>query len=296
MTAAIARPRIAALAAASALALTATLAAAPAAHADVADVWTTYPNITACKADLLNLNNICYGLQNGQAIGLVDVAMAVDELDQSLGIDYNDENTLPAPESATNPVVEVWNNTPDYTFLAPGTSLYTDGEDGQTIYDIPPGQDLTGPAVDADGAQSHYKVTIVGHSLGAALSLIDPVYLPVALPNPTPFYPPRVGPARPDRPPCRVTVSSRSQESLRLCCLPRNRDLSRDHWLSGGLCRIGRCGGCREERWVCKDRGASGWWPQSGFGPSPWRGWRRHPRTRTPPSRSSATARRCRER
>jgi hypothetical protein len=48
-----------------------------------------------------------------RAIGLIDARLAIDELDQRLGVYYDDENVLPAPEGPGNPVVEVWNNTPD---------------------------------------------------------------------------------------------------------------------------------------------------------------------------------------
>jgi len=130
------------------------------ARADVVDLWTTYPGISACKADLLHLNDFCYGLADGQAVGLVDAAVTVDELDQTLGVAYDDENTVPAPESADNPVVEVWNNTGDYTFLAAGTSLAADASDGATIYDVPPYTDLRGPAVDADAANATTSLSL----------------------------------------------------------------------------------------------------------------------------------------
>ena len=78
----------------------------------------------------MSLVSYCYDLQDGTALGLIDASFAVDELDQSLGIDYDDENVLPAPEGPSNPVVEVWNNTNDYTFLAAGASLYNDAVTG----------------------------------------------------------------------------------------------------------------------------------------------------------------------
>jgi len=120
--------------------------AAPA-SADTVDVWSTYPSMSACKGDLLN--DYCFGLQDGQAIGLIDATVTVDEVDQSTSILYDDENVLPAPEGPTNPVVEVWNNTSLLTFIAPGTSASADFTGGVPVYFIPPGADLTGPAVDA---------------------------------------------------------------------------------------------------------------------------------------------------
>jgi hypothetical protein len=139
------------------------------AHAGLVDIWTTYAGISACKTDLLNLNDFCYGLRDGQAIGLVDANVAVDELDQGLGVYYDDENVLPAPESATNPVVEVWNNTADYTFIAAGTSLAADEASGDTIYYIAPGADATGPAVDADGANITYAPMMCERSMGTVV-------------------------------------------------------------------------------------------------------------------------------
>jgi hypothetical protein len=154
MTAAFARPRIVSLLAASALALTATLISTQSARADLADVWTTYPSMSACQGGLVNLNDFCYGLQDGQAIGLVDASLAVDELDQSLGIYYDDDNVVPAPEGPSNPVVQVWNNTSDITFIAGGASAYDDAADGDPIYFIPAHADDTGPAIDANGLQT----------------------------------------------------------------------------------------------------------------------------------------------
>lgn len=133
----------------AALAASAVLLPAAPARADVADVWTTYASISDCQADLISLNDYCFGLQDGQAIGLIDAALTVDEIDQAAGIAYDDENVLPAPESSSNPVVEVWNNTGDPLFLGPGASLADDAA-SDSIYVIPPGEDLTGPAIDAD--------------------------------------------------------------------------------------------------------------------------------------------------
>jgi hypothetical protein len=152
------RGTLLALAAAALAAGAAVLPAGPA-RADVADVWTTYPSISACQSDLLNLNDFCYGLQDGQALGLIDAGLTVDELDQSLGIPYDDENVLPAPERPANPVVQVWNNTATYTFLAAGTSLAADASTTTTIYFIPPYSDDAGPAIDADGAMARFIIT-----------------------------------------------------------------------------------------------------------------------------------------
>jgi len=149
-----------------AIAITATSMLLPAlpANADLVDVWTTYSSINGCKTGLLDLNDYCYGLANGQALGLIDANLTVDELDQGLGIVYDDENVLPAPESATNPVVEVWNNTSIDTFIAPGTSLGADVASGATIYYIPPHTDFTGPAVDAVAVDAYYSYeSIVGY-------------------------------------------------------------------------------------------------------------------------------------
>lgn len=135
------------------LAACTTLLPASPAHAGLADVWTTYPGMASCKSGLVHLvqlNNYCYGLKDGRAIGLLDASLAVDELDQTLGTYYDDENTLPAPEGPGNPVVEVWNNTGIYTFLGAGTSLAHDAATGAEIYNIPPGADLKGAPVDAD--------------------------------------------------------------------------------------------------------------------------------------------------
>jgi len=112
-----------------------------------------------CKTALLNLTSYCYGLQDGTTLGLIDASFAVDELDQSLGIDYDDENVLPAPEGLSNPVVEVWNNTDDRTFLAAGASLHNDAVTGVPIYYVAPHADDTwsGPPLDATQAQlTHY--------------------------------------------------------------------------------------------------------------------------------------------
>ena len=149
MTAAIRHRKIVTVLAASALALTSTLIITQSAHAGIVDVWTTYPSMSACQNDLVNLNDFCYGLQDGQAIGLIDASLAIDELDQSLGIFYQDQDVLPAPEGPANPVVQVWNNTSSYTFIAPGTSAYNDAAGGIAIYYIPPHTDYTGPAFDA---------------------------------------------------------------------------------------------------------------------------------------------------
>lgn len=118
----------------------------PAAHAEVVDVWSTNANMSACKHNVLN--NYCFGLEDGQAIGLIDANLTVDELDQSLGIPYLDENLLPTPEGPDNPVVEIWNNTTIWAYAVPGASLADAIANGDTIYAIPAGADLTGPAVD----------------------------------------------------------------------------------------------------------------------------------------------------
>jgi hypothetical protein len=149
----IALPGAASVVTGAVLILAASLAGSPSARADSLDVWTTYPGMSACEADLLNLNDYCYGLRDGRAIGLVDAAAGVDELDQSLGIPYDDENTLPAPEGPDNPVVQVWNNTGDYTFIASGTSLAADVNAETPVYYIAPHSDATGPALDADSAE-----------------------------------------------------------------------------------------------------------------------------------------------
>jgi len=146
-----ARRRIAVFATTAAVALA---IGAPAAHAGAVDVWTTYSGMSACKS---GLNNYCFGLQDSQAIGLIDSNLTVDELDQSAGIFYNDDNILPAPEGAANPVVEVWNNTSDYTFIAPGTDPYEDAVNGIAIYNIPPYSDLTGPAMDAVDVEAFHQ-------------------------------------------------------------------------------------------------------------------------------------------
>jgi hypothetical protein len=159
MVAVITRSRFATLAAASALAVAASLACPLGTQAGVVDVWTSYPSMNSCKTALLNLTGYCYGLQDGTTLGLIDASFAVDELDQSLGIDYDDENVLPAPEGRSNPVVEVWNNTDDYTFLAAGASLYNDAVTGVPIYYVAPHADDTwsGPPLDATQAQlTHY--------------------------------------------------------------------------------------------------------------------------------------------
>jgi hypothetical protein len=159
------------------LAVTVVLAAGAAmlpatAHANVADVWTTYAGMQTCKSDLLNLNGYCFGLQDGRAIGLISPTVAVDTLDQALGIRYDDENVLPSPEGPDNPVVEVWNNTSIATFLAPGTSAAADTAAGLTVYYIPPGADLTGPPVDADSFDATYYRPSDG-SLGVLSYIID---------------------------------------------------------------------------------------------------------------------------
>jgi hypothetical protein len=161
MTSTRANRRITGFAAASSLALAVALVGAPAARAGVIDIWTTYPSMSACKGDLINLNDYCFGLQDGSAIGLVDTSLAVDELDQSLGIFYEDDNALPAPEGAANPVVDVWNNTGDYTFIAPGTSPYDDAVNGIPIYYIPPHADDNGPAIDAVNVEGSNAATEV---------------------------------------------------------------------------------------------------------------------------------------
>ncbi|MBS2533329.1 hypothetical protein KGQ20_11140 [Catenulispora sp. NF23] len=101
-------------------AVTASIAAGAAQRLPAGPSWRV-TCISACKGDALNLDDYCYGLQNGQAIGLIDAALASDELDQATGIYYDGENTLPAPEGPGNPVVEVWNNTGDYTLIAADT-------------------------------------------------------------------------------------------------------------------------------------------------------------------------------
>jgi hypothetical protein len=118
----------------------AVLLPAVSARAGVADVWTAYSSLSACQSDLLHLNDLCYGLQNGRAIGLIDAGLTVDELDQSLGIPYDDESVLPSPEGPANPVVQVWNNTGTYVF-------------------IPPRTDDAGSAIDADGAMVRFTIT-----------------------------------------------------------------------------------------------------------------------------------------
>jgi hypothetical protein len=167
-------PGAASVATGAVLILTASLAGSPSARADIADAWTTYPAMSACKADLLNLNDFCYGLRNGQAIGLADATAGVDELDQSLGILYDDENTLPAPEGPGNPVVEVWNNTSDYTFIASGTSVVADVSAGTPVYYVAPHSDVTGPALDADSAE----VTTVHSGKGPVYLRIDASDIP----------------------------------------------------------------------------------------------------------------------
>jgi hypothetical protein len=136
---------------------TAVLLPAASAHADVVNVWTTYPSMGACKTSLLNLNDYCFGLQDGSALGFIDAGLILDESSQALGRYYDDENNLPAPEGPANPVVEVWNNTDDYTFLTAGTSFAATAADGGTIYYIPPHADEVGEVpVDADqGNASH---------------------------------------------------------------------------------------------------------------------------------------------
>jgi hypothetical protein len=129
------------------------------AHADIADVWTTYPSISACKGDLLHLNNFCYGLQDGQAIGLVDASLAVDALDQSLGVFYDDENDLPTPESAVNPVIEVWNNTNLITFIT------TTGTDGATTYFVRPHADVKGEPVDLNQVIEEYLILYINQNM-----------------------------------------------------------------------------------------------------------------------------------
>jgi hypothetical protein len=147
------------------------LTAVPA-HADLVDIWTTYSSIGACKAAPLNLNDVCYGLQDGQALGFVDASATVDEFDQDLGVYYDDENVLPAPESATNPVVEVWNNTAVYTFIAAGPSLAADEASGTPIYYVQPGADLSGPPVDADGAFATYECLNLNPPIGWRRSIV----------------------------------------------------------------------------------------------------------------------------
>jgi len=70
------------------------------------------------------------------------------------GIAYDDESTIPAPEGPTNPVVEVWNNTPDEVFIGSGTSLIDDVTAGKPIYGIRAGADLKVAGVDAVAAES----------------------------------------------------------------------------------------------------------------------------------------------
>ncbi|WP_411147050.1 hypothetical protein [Streptomyces sp. x-80] len=131
------------------------LTTAPA-HAASVDVWTTYTSISECKSDLLHLNNLCFGLMDGTALGLIDAGLTVDEADQALGVPYDDERPLPAPESATNPVVEVWNNSDIYAFIAEGPAEAEEAA-GATIYSVAPHTDATGPAVDCFGFLRRYR-------------------------------------------------------------------------------------------------------------------------------------------
>ena len=154
----------------SALALLAWLA--PAAQANLsADVWTTYgspggslsADMSSCRAGVagLGLNDACYGLQNGQALGLIRALQTVDDLDQGLNVPYDDEASLPSPESPTNGIVRVWNGDADYTFLAAeNTSFGNDAEHNRTIYFVPPGAELSGPTLDAREGDDRYKVEL----------------------------------------------------------------------------------------------------------------------------------------
>ena len=117
-----------------------------------ATTWTTYADMGACKA--VTANTACFGLSDGQAIGLVNALAAQDHANQVHGIAYDDESTIPAPEGPTNPVVEVWNNTPDEVFIGSGTSLIDDVTAGKPIYGIRAGADLKVAGVDAVAAES----------------------------------------------------------------------------------------------------------------------------------------------
>ncbi len=132
----------------SILALASTTLAGPQpTHAAPTDTWTRYASIAKCKSDRAHLNNVCFGLKDGRSLGLIDAKLPDDELAQRKGAYYDDERELPAPEGPTNPVVEVWNNTDTYTFIAAAPAA-TDEARGNTIYNIAPHTDATGPAVD----------------------------------------------------------------------------------------------------------------------------------------------------
>jgi hypothetical protein len=135
---------------------------APAAKANLTvDVWTTYghsggslkANMATCRKAIVEVvlkNDTCYGLENGQAIGLLRALEVTDELDEFLGVGYDDEAHLSSPESTTNKVIEIANDTPDYTFAVSGAhSFEFYGEEDDPIYDIPPGEELSGPALNA---------------------------------------------------------------------------------------------------------------------------------------------------
>jgi hypothetical protein len=157
----------------SAVAVGATLLPVSSARADVVNIWTTYSTMSDCKSGLVSVagvglveNDYCFGLEDGQAIGLIDAGLTLDELDQSLGMPYDDETSLPAPEGPDNPVVEVWNNTADDFFIAAGNyPLQYDINSDLYIFDVPAGEDLSGPSIDMISANHLYEREIGGDNI-----------------------------------------------------------------------------------------------------------------------------------
>lgn len=82
------------------------------AQAQPLDLWSSYNSLPACEQAAPLLVDFCFESTDGQVLGLTDPLLAVDELDQALGISGNDVTNIPFTKpvkgfqaaSAVNPV------------------------------------------------------------------------------------------------------------------------------------------------------------------------------------------------
>jgi len=138
-----------------------TAEAAPAARAQLrVNLWTTYsqgPSLTVnmdkCEAAL---STACFGLKEGQVLGLLDPLALVDQVEEALGLPFDDSGPLPAPESASDPVVKAWNNSANELLLASWPPEAETNDHGE-LWGVATDTSPSGPAIDAYYAYDEYS-------------------------------------------------------------------------------------------------------------------------------------------
>jgi hypothetical protein len=112
------------------------------AQAQVLDVWTRYNNLAACEQAAPLLVDFCFTSADGQVLGLTDPLLAVDDVDQALGIPNNDAVDIPfTPPAAGGPakLSQVYNPQGQPIFVGGGgTGQQTADEAAGNYYYVPP--------------------------------------------------------------------------------------------------------------------------------------------------------------